>query len=205
MNTIEKFNLVSEAITIDSSRTVPFVVHQHEARSVSLHYDLRLYEAYTEVWAEIINIIFICVNKYKGHVFNMEKIIKSIEKQLVYQQIFSVTQCVKVLKHYNLTYRELYENTKIAERKRMKYKENTNIFSYYVLKCILLFYYNEFVDWCYDHNSSIAFKNTQETINSLIKFIKERYNKADLLKCIDMNSDIQTTDTLIMSISDFIP
>jgi hypothetical protein len=151
---------------------------------------LRFYETYTEIWAEIINVIFISVNSYpcKEKTINIHKLSKIIDNNLYNEQIFSLFQCSKVLHHLGLKYRELYETTKHATLMRNeKYKENTHVFSYYILKCIIMFYYNDFIEWCVkNNNSSIQFTKTQENIYQLFNFVKEKYNTVEYLRTIEI-------------------
>jgi hypothetical protein len=152
--------------------------------------NLRFYETYTEIWAEIINVIFISVNSYpcKEQTIDIDKLSKTIENHLYNEQIFSLFQCSKVLHHLGLKYRDLYETTEYAEQLRhQRYKENTNVFSYYILKCIIMFYYNDFIEWCiHNNNSSIQFTKTQENIDRLFEFIKSKYNSPEYLRTIEI-------------------
>jgi hypothetical protein len=152
--------------------------------------DLRFYESYTEIWAEIINVIFVSVNSYpcRESKIDIHRLSKIIENHLYNEQIFSLFQCSKVLHHLGLKYRELYETTDHAVLLRHeRYRENTHVFSYYILKCILMFHYNDFIEWCIkNNNSSIQFTKTQENINKLFEFIKEKYNSVEYLRTIEI-------------------
>ena len=154
-----------------------------------LKYDLRFYETYTEMWAEIINVIFISVNTYSCNekTISINKLSNIIENHLHNEQLFSLFQCSKVLHHMGLKYRELYEINGDLIKRDQRYNEKTHVFSYYVLKCIIMFYYNDFIEWCCIHNNmSIQFTKTQENINSLFEFIKSRYNSSDFLRTIEI-------------------
>jgi hypothetical protein len=148
--------------------------------------NLRLYETYTETWGEIINTIFISVNTYScnENKINMNKLSKTIENHLYNEQMFSLFQCSKVLHYLNIKYRELYEKKDHAHE---TYREKTHIFSYYILKSIVIFYYNDFIEWCIIHNNnSIQFTQTQENINQFFEFIKSKYNSHDFLRTIEI-------------------
>jgi hypothetical protein len=152
--------------------------------------NLRFYETYTEIWAEIINVIFISVNTYpyKEKTIDIHKLSKIIENHLYNEQVFSLFQCSKVLHHLGLKYRELYETTEHSTLLRNeRYKENTHVFSYYILKCIIMFHYNDFIEWCIKYNGgSIQFTKTQENINRLFEFVKEKYNSPEYLRTIEI-------------------
>jgi hypothetical protein len=152
--------------------------------------NLRFYETYTEIWAEIINVIFISVNSYScsENTINIHRLSKIIENHLYNEQIFSLFQCSKVLHHLGLKYRDLYETTERATQLRhQRYRENTHVFSYYILKCIIMFHYNDFIEWCVKYNdSSIQFTKTQENIDQLFKFVKSKYNSSEYLRTIEI-------------------
>jgi len=152
--------------------------------------DLRFYETYTEIWAEIINVIFVSVNSYpcRESKIDIHRLSKIIENHLYNEQIFSLFQCSKVLHHLGLNYRELYETTERAVLLRHeRYRENTHVFSYYILKCIIMFHYNDFIEWCIkNNNNSIQFTKTQENMNKLFEFVKEKYNSVEYLRTIEI-------------------
>jgi hypothetical protein len=65
------------------------------------------------------------------------------------------------------------------------YKEETNVFAYYIIVAILISNFNNFILWCIDNNTNlINFKQEQSSIDSFIRFISENYKNNDLLKSI---------------------
>jgi hypothetical protein len=150
--------------------------------------DVRLFETYCEMWGEIINVMFICYFSSKHK--NIPTMISKSNKMLCYERVFSMFQCVKVLNHFNLKYKNLYEKTKNDEVIRKNYKEKTQIFSYYVLKCIYMYNLNEFIEWCNIHNNgSLNFdksnENYKSNIHGYIGFIEKNYKKNDYLECLN--------------------
>ena len=140
--------------------------------------DLRFYEAYTEAWAEIINVLFVCMEN-PGSVF---------ETLLNNERMFSLFQKTKILDHQKIKYRELFSHLLSKNQKVTKnnYKEETPVFSYYILKSIMMFFYDDFIGWCIDNNlGSIAFVKSPENIKSLVSFIKGRFENPEYLKSID--------------------
>jgi hypothetical protein len=129
--------------------------------------DVNFFETYCELWGEIMNIIFYCyINENKGN------IIGKIENYLSYEIIFSNFQSTKVLQHMNITYEDL-----ISSKSYNKYKEKTNVLSYYILKSIFITNINEFFDWLYKNNRfSIDFHKTEENLNNYFNIIKRNYN-----------------------------
>lgn len=74
-----------------------------------------------------------------------------------------------------LKYSDLYINSKKADLARSNlYREDTNVFSYYIVTSLLLVNYGEFFEWCSVHNGNggiIAFNNTDANVLSFAHFI----------------------------------
>lgn len=146
--------------------------------------DVRLFETYCEMWAEIINVMFISYNKLET-IENLDeeihKMILHTEKLIYYERLFSLFQCAKVLHYFGIKYKNLYENDLYSKQLRTRrYKEETQILSYYIIKSIYMFFVNDFIEWCVENNDengvvSLNFNKTGETIDSYIDFIKEHY------------------------------
>jgi hypothetical protein len=50
-----------------------------------------------------------------------------------------------------------------------------------------MFHYNDFIEWCIkNNNNSIQFTKTQENINRLFEFVKEKYNSVEYLRTIEI-------------------
>jgi len=146
--------------------------------------DVRLFETYCEMWAEILNVMFISYNKtntIENLNEDINKLIVKMEKLLYYERLFSLFQCAKVLHFFGIKYKNLYEKDLTSMKLRaMKYKEDTNVLSYYIIKSIYMFYVNDFIEWCVENNNyngvvSLNFNKNDETINSYIEFIKEHF------------------------------
>jgi hypothetical protein len=156
--------------------------------------DVRIFETYCETWAELLNTMFIVFYSTDKSP-DLEKLIKKTEGLLDQERMFSLFQCVKILDFYGLDYSDLYERTQAAHLRRLyRYKENTHVLSYYILKSIFIFFINDFVEWCVDHNnkSLLNFNKTPSILNKNMEeycgFIKEHYNRNEytaLIKLID--------------------
>jgi len=141
--------------------------------------DLRFYEMYTEIWAEIMNVIFLsldlCDKNQKGC---RSKIYGEIEDRLEDERKFSLFQKTKILRHQKLKYRELCVPS--------HYQERTNVFSYYILKSISMFFYNDFIEWCVKHNKgTIVFKKIPGNIISLVDWIRSKHKDPSYIKVTD--------------------
>ncbi len=104
-----------------------------------LHTPPAVYEAYTEVCAEIMNILYVCLMSSNMITFDSKMFYTHLNTELNY----SFYQCVKVLDHSNTKYKE------VSQTSSHKYKEknNVHVFSYFLLKTMLMFSFDEFVHY----------------------------------------------------------
>jgi len=115
-----------------------------------------IFESYTEICAEIMNLLFY----QKIHKINDKK----WKEHLYIEQLFSCFQCAKVLN--------------LPNKKGKDYKENTDIFSYYILKSILIYEIDDFLEWIMTPSGnagSIVFKRTHENIKTYCDIIERGY------------------------------
>ena len=150
--------------------------------------EVNLFEAYTEIWARLINSMFVSFFFSKRE---KNKYISFLSLFIYLEQIYSIFQMNKVLNFMNLDYKEIIYNPN--KNIHLKYKENTNVLSYYVITCNLLVYYQDFIKWCKMNNngSLFSFNKTNENQMSLCNFIKEHYKRKDylrLIECIKKNT-----------------
>lgn len=100
--------------------------------------DFILSEAYSEVWARLINCAFISFTSLKPS--------EGVTDYLMYMDIlvemekfFSLKQTVYVLEYMGLTYKNLYsKDDKSALLRKTMYRENTNVFAYYILTSMFM-------------------------------------------------------------------
>lgn len=164
--------------------------------------DVRLYESYTEIWAEIIHVCFLVhfqmVHSPKWE--NVDNFVSKVKDVLIYEITFSLLQCAKVLKHNGLTYEDISKQD-VGSKQRVTnlYKEETPLFSYYIVKSILLFFINDFVEWTMIHNrGSFNFQKTQQNVDAYIRFIQKhsknpKYTKTMKMVELCLNNSEQTS------------
>jgi hypothetical protein len=172
------------AFSLDFSnevREIQMKIDKNILKIFSLNIDLRLYETYCEMWAEIINIIYIVFSSRSN-----QKISKIVEL-LKIEELFSLFQTIKILNYNHISYNELYEMSESAKIKRIyNYKESSPIISYYVLKSIFMMNVGEYIEWTsLSNKGSLNFRKTDETFDSYCRFISERYNNSNYLKAIE--------------------
>ena len=151
--------------------------------------DVRLYETYCEMWAEIINVMFISYFTTKNE--NLDLMIKKTEKMLEKERDFSAFQCAKVLNYFGLSYKDLHEKTNMSHIKRMqKYKEDTHVLSYFIIKSIMMFYVNDFIEWVINHNGvTLNFGKEPTRLNTNLDeycgFVREHYQLPEYINAIN--------------------
>lgn len=140
------------------------------------------YETYTEFWANIINTLFCSFFALKNKK-NVHAFLENSEIYIHYEREFCLFQMVKTLDFMGLKYTDLYSTSSLSRQLRENlYKEKTAVFSYFVLKTILLNNYQGFLDWCNTHNSPILdFNKTYETQQSFFEFIQKNYKTRSML------------------------
>lgn len=195
----------------DFSVTTSSELHENISKLFPINSDFKLYEAYCEVWARIMNDC-LCSYSILNNKNDVNSFIYYSDFFIQIERVFSLYQTNKILEYNGLTYENLYKNDNISVVYRNNlYKENTSVFSYYVITSILLNDYTKFLKWCNNNNfETIKFNKTHMTINSFFNFIKSNY-KSDTyiktLKCIkninkknDFDNDIILKKSLRMTI-----
>lgn len=141
-----------------------------------LNNTFKLYESYCELWAESLHSLFFLF--FKG--YNKSEAITKYETVLQYETIHSVFQCVKLLNHYQLTYDQVTNKTcHISKKAREKYRENSPVFSYYVIKTIFLLSWNDCMEWCSNNNDNLFQFSKSPKAQILFAGLIERLYKSD--------------------------
>jgi len=171
--------------------------------------DIRFYETYCEIWAEIMNILFIVTRssshstrrKTKRNVLG-EKLWKEFKQKMMYESLFSCFQCAKIMSHNKMHYIDFINPGEISPKiSKEIYQENTYVFSYYVLKSILMFDYPAFLDFAVQ-SDTMKFQLTLEHARKYVELISRNYQNPIYLKTIaDMENSIsECKDTLRMTL-----
>jgi hypothetical protein len=150
---------------------------------------INYFETYAEIWARILNICFCSIFDGRGNMYSLATFLQHFNIMIHFEQIYSCFQMVKVLDFMGLTYKDLYSLDKKSVLARdILYKENTSVFSYHVLTCILLQNYGEFMNWCNTHNFSLFhFEITRKNIKEFTDLIRKNYKSKtlnDMIKCL---------------------
>ena len=148
--------------------------------------EVNLYESYTETWASIMNAVF-CSYYLQKEEDNLSEFLSNCEYFIHFERTYSMFQMVKVLQFMGLRYKNLYENKKDSEALReTMYKENTNVFSYYIIRAILLNNVDGFLGWCKENNYSLlSFKKTHKNLMDYCQLIRENYKTKSMLSGVE--------------------
>jgi hypothetical protein len=166
--------------------------HQRILAIFPVQSNVNLFEAYTEYWARIINVSFCSFANMKDKT-NSSEYLLNVMKLIEIEQQFALFQAVKVLNFMEISYGDLSQHNNCH-----KYKEHTNVLSYYVITAILLNNSHEFIDWCHIHNDSLfCFKQTSANISNFCRFIESKYLARNLL------DSIQCTEHLLEKLKRF--
>ena len=148
----------------------------------NLESNMLMYESYCEFWGVIMNSCFVSYLSNKK--ITKMVFIKNTKKNIDNELAFSLFQMNKILDHMGLDYEDLYKK---EEENRLKrnylYREDTNVFAYYIVKTVLLYHYDTFLEWCSEKNYNlIDFKKTTKNVELFCEFIKKHYKKRDFLE-----------------------
>jgi hypothetical protein len=108
----------------------------------------------------------------------MNRILKRVEYFIQRERMFSLFQMSKILHHHQLTYADLCSRVANGKTKHQPYTEETQVFAYYIVKPVLMFYLNDFIEWCNTHHtetSMLVFSKTNEHIREYGDLIERLY------------------------------
>lgn len=150
--------------------------------------DYNIYESYCEIWAQLINILLININKQHIEYIEWKKV---INKYLFYEIRWSIFQSSKILLHYGFEYKELFNKNKIV------YNESkTSVFSYFFLRAIAMVNLDHFIKWSYAYNGHyMFFRNTKLNIGSYCNFLCNNSQNTFFLR------DLTTSKNYISSLN----
>ncbi len=78
--------------------------------------------------------------------------------------------------------------------KRNLYKENTNVFSYYILTCILMDNPYKFIIWCYNNNTNMIKLAPLINIELFLEYFRSNYMSKTLLENLNRVEELFNKD-----------
>ena len=164
--------------------------------------DFNFNEAYCEFWADIMNLSYYSYDYSNG---NINHFLLSFQINISLEKIFSTMQLNKILNYYNLNYDIVISNDE-ANNQIIKniYKEDSNVFCYYILKSILLFNYDKVFQWCNKNNLNfIQFKLSEENINKFLKLLFSLKNNKKFKSTIHNTKHVINNNNLEMCLFEY--
>ena len=142
-------------------------------------------EAYSEFWANIINTSFVSYEMLTNKK-DVDDFVDNFKILNLFERMFSIFQCIKMLDFMGLTYLDIIgKYKKTINFSISKYKENTNVFAYHILKMVWLFNTESFINWFDKKNINLIYsQKTSDYIKDILKKTKNHYNDEILLKLL---------------------
>lgn len=170
-------------------------INERILKTFHIKSEVRLYEAYTEFWATVINVAFCAFERKQKYEDNCVYLL-NMERE------FSLFQLVKTLNHFDLRYQDLLQRGVAYE----KYTEETSVLAYFIIKAILLQNFHEFIQWCQQHNKSpiFQFNSSEKNQISFAEFVIKASQSQFLLESIECTESFyedkkrENIDPLIM-------
>lgn len=143
--------------------------------------EVKLYEAYTEFWAEILNA---CFCSFYLSDSNESEFLVNFNYFIHLEKTYKFFQMIKTLNFMGLTYTDLYSISGEQIRNTL-YKEKSNILSYYIITTVLMHNYESFLSWCDTrHYGILQFKKSLGNMTDFCDFVSKNYKTKSLLNAI---------------------
>lgn len=139
--------------------------------------DFLLFELYSEFWARIMNIIIASMNDS----FSIFK--KQFYKYLKMEQLYSALSTKKILHFHNLDYEGILQKN--------NYEEETNVFCYYILVSLLLYFVEDTMSFFSIHNSNV-FQFNKKHVKAFIEYIIKIHKKEEWIHYLNSLTYFQT-------------
>jgi hypothetical protein len=173
-------------------------------KSFSIDTQLRIYESYTEFWAEIMNVAFVAFDtlhdKQNARLFGLYW-----EGYMYIEKVHSLTMMVKILDFLGFSYED-FCNPKMHAKIRKRFKQKTHVLEYFILKGILMNDYNGFITFCRENNKELLnFNKSQRNLKRFGNYITCKKCSENLLYNLNIMEDIIKTKknkTMRMSINE---
>jgi hypothetical protein len=162
--------------------------------------DMQYEEAYVECWAILLQCMVLEFPRSDTFIQFKENFLISIQQEIDHSMI----QCNKVLRHMFLHYNALIrspgnKNKTMSYIRDVMYDEDTNVFCYYILKCILIFHFPHFISFCMNENDEILFLRKNNELYVLIELLHNKKDFVDTLYDYMNNNDYYKKTSLRMS------
>jgi hypothetical protein len=183
----ETFHVMGMDFTnrVHSKNNYEKTVDEEILNFISIRTDLRFFETYCELNACWLNLLF--YTYFTSTIFTDEYLLKKFHKNLIYEKMFSLIQCEKILNHYDISYLDIFnKDTLNVSNINNKYKEHTYSLSYHILKSIYIFNIDKIFEWFINNNNTgLRFVLTDTNIDIYLNILKNNYNNPTYLSLLD--------------------
>lgn len=188
------------SVCIDFSMSNSLQNIQAKTREIfPINSEFLLSETYCDFWAIIISSMYkafhyidipynltLKYEKNKKQILNkrFEDFYEAFECFYYIESYWTILQSIKILDNMDLNYTDLFKTESDTQQMRsMIYKEESNVFAYYIAKSILMFFGHEFIIGNFRSNKEIIFfPNDSQNLVSFYNFIHNYYNNKKLLQ-----------------------
>ena len=178
----------------------------------NVNVEFNLYESYCEFWGRTINTLMYSYQAIRPTNKSSTAVKTGTSRKMVATFItrfntdmqkeckHSLVQALKILDFLDLKYNHIVEkkgeNINICN---YLYKENTSVFSYYIITSLLMNNYSQFMCWCSKNNNLlIQFKKTPGNIDSYMAFIDSCCKNTKIQKNITTIESFFTKDNYVL-------
>ena len=143
-------------------------------------------EAYTETWSRIMNAAFASYSAMQKAGEGKKQFLTYMKFSLEIERIFAAVQIRKILSFMGIPYESLWGDSEAdAYMRKNMYREETNVFAYYILCGILMSDYSGFLEWCRANNLAfLKYNDTDRSATNLTKFIIKNTSNREFLECM---------------------
>lgn len=160
------------------------------------NFDIGLQECIVEFWGEFLNNAIFSYNYSKScNLSDSPKLFKiylsTFEKIMNNELMHGLLQITKILNNNSMTFERLLEN---IEKKQNNYRENSHLFSYYILKTLIIYNYKNYINkpFSLNKNNKIIFnyESNIENMELFLNYIIEIANNKEFNKIIKLFEEL---------------
>ena len=143
-------------------------------------------ETFTEFWGRTINCAILTFHGIESEIYTDFNHIFSINLNL--ERIHSMNQAIKLLKVFGLPYSSIINPQMQAMTKKV-YKESTNAFCYFVLSSIMMYHFDNSLQWfTNDEYNTISFQKSERQIMIFMYYLKQVARNKEFIEKIEKMS-----------------
>jgi len=168
--------------------------------------NISLREAYTEWWARVINCALVCYKNNIHLVQPYDSFAVCLTFAINIERTFALFQVKKILRHMGLTLASTHSTDESSEMaRRVLYREDTPVFSYYILVALMMFDFSALSDSFFKQNVGLFKLQTRAApyaalVESVHRALSNPCLSDTMLRVTNYNDDLVTERTTRMSI-----